>query len=181
MASCPVDCIHWVQRQQLPYLEHVTRFVDKVSVGIMQSGQGRQSVTDPFDAAIAYEKFRERKIERRRQKLEEERQTREYRRAKAEEEAERAANKQRGAAGEEASRGGGGGSGGGRRATRGRGDAARKIAEAWASGAGVALERARRRRWVDGGATVPIERALVPVSRGAVERTPKPGVEAGSR
>ena len=105
MASCPVDCIHWVQRQQLPYLEHVTRFVDKVSVGIMQSGQGRQSVTDPFDAAVAYEKFRERKIERRRQKLEEERLTREYRRAKAEEEAERAANKQRGAAGEEASRG----------------------------------------------------------------------------
>ena len=53
----------------------------------MQSGQGRQSVTDPFDAAYAYQKFRERKIESRRAKLEEERRDREWR---AQREAEKA-------------------------------------------------------------------------------------------
>ena len=166
MASCPVDCIHWVQRQQLPYLEHVTRFVDKVSVGIMQSGQGRQSVTDPFDAAVAYEKFRERKIERRRQKLEEERLTREYRRAKAEEEAERAANKQRGRR-----RGGGvegvavgAAAGGGRRAGGGRGAGKRRgvgqrrgrragtrAEEAVGGRGGDRADRARARAGVQGG------------------------------
>ena len=161
IASCPVDCIHWVQKEQLPYLEHVTRFVDKVSVGIMQSGQGRQSVTDPFDAAYAYQKFRERKIEQRRLKLEEERRNREWAEANART--------------NEASAGGSASDGAGsaddpdafsRR--RDYGKAVGRIMETWAAGTGVKMETMKRRRWADSGATIPIERALVPLAE--VER-----------
>ena len=161
IASCPVDCIHWVQKEQLPYLEHVTRFVDKVSVGIMQSGQGRQSVTDPFDAAYAYQKFRERKIEQRRLKLEEERRNREWAEANART--------------NEASAGGSASDGAGsaddpdafsRR--RDYGKAVGRIMETWAAGTGVKMETMKRRRWVDSGATIPLERALVPLAE--VER-----------
>jgi ferredoxin len=156
IASCPVDCIHWVQKEQLPYLEHVTRFVDKVSVGIMQSGQGRQSVTDPFDAAYAYQKFRERKIESRRAKLEEERRDREWR---AQREAEKA-----GAGGDAAneSSSSSGPTYGQRRAYRGAAD---KIRRVWSEGTGVKIDEMKRRRWADSGATIPLERSLVPVER----------------
>jgi ferredoxin len=162
IASCPVDCIHWVQKEQLPYLEHVTRFVDKVSVGIMQSGQGRQSVTDPFDAAYAYQKFRERKIEQRRLKLEEERRNREWAEANARE--------------KEGSVPGGSSAGGAGSANdpdafsrrRDYGKAVGRIMETWAAGTGVKMETMKRRRWSDSGATIPLERALVPLAE--VER-----------
>jgi hypothetical protein len=37
--SCPVDCIHWVERDQLPVLEHVMATMDRVGVASMQAGQ----------------------------------------------------------------------------------------------------------------------------------------------
>ena len=36
IASCPVDCIHWVQKEQLPVRTRRTKSIDKVSVVIMQ-------------------------------------------------------------------------------------------------------------------------------------------------
>lgn len=39
--SCPVDCIHWVERDQLPVLEHVMATMDRVGVASMQAGQVR--------------------------------------------------------------------------------------------------------------------------------------------
>ena len=154
IASCPVDCIHWVQKEQLPYLEHVVKFFDKVSVGIMQSGQGRQSVTDPFDAAYAYQKFRERKIESRRAKLEEERRDREWR---AQREAEKA-----GTGADATTDASSGPTYSQRRAYRGAAD---KIRRVWSEGTGVKIDDMKRRRWADSGATVPLERSLVPVER----------------
>ena len=154
--SCPVDCIHWVEKEQLPYLEHVVRFFDKVSVGIMQSGQGRQMVNDPFDAAYAYQKFRERKIEQRRLRLEEERANREWREAQeAEKEAkeERRAAANRGVREENAEP-----SFRQRRAYRA---AASKVKERWSEGTGVMWEKMKRRRWSDSGSTIPLERSIV--------------------
>lgn len=158
IASCPVDCIHWVQREQLPYLEHVTRVADKVSVGIKQSGQGRETISDPFDAAYAYEKARTRKIENRRAALEQERLTREWQAQREREEEAR----------EEARGGGAGGGGGGgergptfgqRKAYRASAD---KVKEKWSQGTGGKIEALKRRRWSDSGSTIPLERSLVP-------------------
>jgi len=162
VASCPVDCIHWVQKDQLPYLEHVTRFVEKVSVGIMQSGQGRQSVTDPFDAAYAYQKLRERKLEQKKVKLEEERRNRAWAEAETEKATEREERKR------ESSRKAGSGfesntsSDTSRR--RDYGKAVGRIKQTWASGTGVKMETMKRRRWADSGATIPVERSLVPLA-----------------
>ena len=118
----------------------VVQFVDKVSVGIMQSGQGRQSVTDPFDAAYAYQKFRERKIESRRAKLEEERRNREWRaQREAEKEGRRAAMTPLS----------------GPRDPRAYRGAADKIRRVWSEGTGVKIDDMKRRRWADSGATVP--------------------------
>ena len=59
MDACPVSCIHWVQREDLPALEFVTRFkVDRVNVGAMMSGQGGR-VTDVWEATAKYLKHRE--------------------------------------------------------------------------------------------------------------------------
>lgn len=59
MDACPVSCIHWVQREDLPALEFVTRFkVDRVNVGAMMSGQGGR-VTDVWEATAKYLKNRE--------------------------------------------------------------------------------------------------------------------------
>lgn len=33
--SCPVDCIHWVDKEQLPVLEHVMTTLDRVSVRVI--------------------------------------------------------------------------------------------------------------------------------------------------
>ena len=41
MDSCPVSCIHWVQRDELPALEYVMqRRMGRCNVGIMMAGQG---------------------------------------------------------------------------------------------------------------------------------------------
>jgi len=71
--SCPVDCIHWVDRQQLPVLEFVMASVDRVSVGVMMAGQG--AVTDPFAAAVSYSKLRDAKIKARAKKAERKKQS----------------------------------------------------------------------------------------------------------
>ena len=69
--SCPVDCIHWVERDDLPYLEHVTVNYEKVSVGIMQS-QTSSSV-NAFEAAESFQKARQRRIDQRAEELAEQR------------------------------------------------------------------------------------------------------------
>lgn len=41
MDACPVSCIHWVEKEDLPALEYVTQnVVGKVNVGVMMAGQG---------------------------------------------------------------------------------------------------------------------------------------------
>ena len=159
--TCPVDCIHWVEKEQLPYLEHVTRFVEKVSVGIMQSGQGRQSVTDPFDAAYAYRKQRERKIERKRVKLEEEARNAHWA-AEQEQQKEEMKRSKYDNIGQEP-RGGAFGGEESNKTRREYGKSVARIKETWANGAGVRMETMKRRRWADSGATIPVERSLVPL------------------
>ena len=138
--------------------------MDKVSVGILQSGQGRQMINDPFDAAYAYEKARTRKIERRRAKLEEERLTREY---MAQQEMEKEAKANANATG--AGAGAGGGFGGEQksegpsfRQRKAYRAAADKVKEVWSQGTGVKMDQLKRRRWSDSGSTIPLERSIVP-------------------
>eukprot|EP00238_Polyblepharides_amylifera_P002112 CAMPEP_0196589238 /NCGR_PEP_ID=MMETSP1081-20130531/63061_1 /TAXON_ID=36882 /ORGANISM="Pyramimonas amylifera, Strain CCMP720" /LENGTH=281 /DNA_ID=CAMNT_0041911981 /DNA_START=325 /DNA_END=1170 /DNA_ORIENTATION=- len=64
--SCPVDCIHWVDKEQLPVLEFVMQNIERVQVGIMMSGQG--NIADPFDVAASYAKKRAEKIKNRARK-----------------------------------------------------------------------------------------------------------------
>ena len=71
-----------MQRDQLPYLEHVTRNIEKVSVGIMNSS--RKSIQDPFDAAYSFKKVRDRKLENRRLAAEKERKQRQWDEERAE-------------------------------------------------------------------------------------------------
>jgi len=56
--SCPVSCIHWVERADLPALEHVMQNVltERVNVGVMMAGQGRAA--DVFDATASFLKKR---------------------------------------------------------------------------------------------------------------------------
>jgi len=61
--SCPVDCIHWVDRQQLPLLEWVMKDLDRVNVGVMSAGQG--NVADPFAAAASFAKRRAEQLQKR--------------------------------------------------------------------------------------------------------------------
>jgi len=56
--ACPVSCIHWVQRDQLPVLEHVMSKLPRVNVGIMAAGQGG-AVSDVFSASATFVKQRE--------------------------------------------------------------------------------------------------------------------------
>mmetsp|Transcript_6942 Transcript_6942/g.12009 ORF Transcript_6942/g.12009 Transcript_6942/m.12009 type:complete len:373 (-) Transcript_6942:69-1187(-) len=60
--SCPVDCIHWVDRAQLPLLEFVMKDLNRVGVGIMAAGNG--NVGDPFSAAASFAKKRAEQLER---------------------------------------------------------------------------------------------------------------------
>jgi ferredoxin len=61
MDACPVSCIHWVEREDLPALEFVSTFkVPRVNVGVMMAGQGG-AVTDVWDATARYLKDREEK------------------------------------------------------------------------------------------------------------------------
>eukprot|EP00882_Tetradesmus_deserticola_P006604 GHRQ01006954.1.p1 GENE.GHRQ01006954.1~~GHRQ01006954.1.p1 ORF type:complete len:320 (+),score=89.86 GHRQ01006954.1:405-1364(+) len=60
--SCPVSCIHWVSKADLPALEYVMQHrVERVNVGVMMAGQGR--VADVFDATVSFMKERRRKEE----------------------------------------------------------------------------------------------------------------------
>ena len=60
--SCPVECIHWVQKQELPALEYVMqrKITERPNVGIMMSGQG-DYVPDVFTASTRYMKKRKEK------------------------------------------------------------------------------------------------------------------------
>lgn len=59
--ACPVSCIHWVEREQLPALEYVMQnVVARENVGVMMAGQGRP-VEDVFQATDRFLKQRERK------------------------------------------------------------------------------------------------------------------------
>jgi len=69
--SCPVDCIHWVDKEELPALEHVMAKISRVGVGIMQQGMG--IVEDPFAAAASYAKRRAEKLKKRASKEREQR------------------------------------------------------------------------------------------------------------
>lgn len=58
IASCPVDCIHWVEKEQLPSLEYVMRNkVQVTDVGTMMGGAGY--VADVFAAATQFLKKRD--------------------------------------------------------------------------------------------------------------------------
>ena len=57
--SCPVDCIHWVDRDELPALEYVMqRRVGRTNVGVMMAGQGG-GTADVFAMATRFLKQRE--------------------------------------------------------------------------------------------------------------------------
>lgn len=60
--SCPVDCIHWVKRADLPALEFVMQNrVSRTNVGVMMGGYGR--VADVWSATEMFLKERRRKEE----------------------------------------------------------------------------------------------------------------------
>ena len=56
---CPVDCIHWVPKEQLAPLEYVTQEViqERVGVALMMSGQGSHRMTDVFQKTQEFLKF----------------------------------------------------------------------------------------------------------------------------
>lgn len=57
--SCPVDCIHWVDRAELPALEYVMqRRMGRTNVGVMMAGQGA-STGDVFALTTRFLKERE--------------------------------------------------------------------------------------------------------------------------
>ena len=59
MDACPVSCIHWVEKGDLPALEFVTRYkVAMVNVGVMMAGQGG-FVPDVWDVSRKFLKDRE--------------------------------------------------------------------------------------------------------------------------
>jgi hypothetical protein len=57
-----VECIHWVEKDQLPGLEYVMQrhLTERPNVGVMMSGQG-DSVPDVFSATVRYLKKRQEK------------------------------------------------------------------------------------------------------------------------
>ncbi|KAK9802827.1 hypothetical protein WJX73_003578 [Symbiochloris irregularis] len=56
--SCPVDCIHWVRRDELPSLEYMTqKMSQRVDVGTMMGGAGGAG-NDVFNAADRFIKSR---------------------------------------------------------------------------------------------------------------------------
>lgn len=63
--SCPVSCIHWIEKDDLPALEYVTQnVVKRVDVGMMMSGQGGGS-QDVWAATAKFMKEREEKRKQR--------------------------------------------------------------------------------------------------------------------
>lgn len=64
--SCPVDCIHWVEREELPALEYVCqKKLKRTNVAAMMAGQG--SADDVFGATQQFLKER-RKLEEKRKR-----------------------------------------------------------------------------------------------------------------
>lgn len=56
--SCPVDCIHWTTRTELPALEYMTqKMSQRVNVGAMMGGAGGH-IADVFHAAERFVKSR---------------------------------------------------------------------------------------------------------------------------
>lgn len=62
--SCPVSCIHWVQKEDLPALEYVMQVknTERTSVGLMMGGQGGP-VPDVFDQTYRFLKERKKREE----------------------------------------------------------------------------------------------------------------------
>ncbi|KAG2486924.1 hypothetical protein HYH03_014423 [Edaphochlamys debaryana] len=62
---CPVSCIHWVDKDELPALEYVMqhKMQERVNVGVMMAGQGAQR--DVFSSTVQFIKERKRKEEAR--------------------------------------------------------------------------------------------------------------------
>ena len=59
--ACPVECIHWVSKEELPTLEYVMqKRMARTNVGVMMSGGGggRGSGGNVFDAAVSFAKER---------------------------------------------------------------------------------------------------------------------------
>ena len=58
--ACPVECIHWVSREQLPALEYVMqKRMGRTNVGVMMSGGGNgRGGGSVFDAAERFAKER---------------------------------------------------------------------------------------------------------------------------
>eukprot|EP00471_Norrisiella_sphaerica_P006267 CAMPEP_0184480084 /NCGR_PEP_ID=MMETSP0113_2-20130426/1579_1 /TAXON_ID=91329 /ORGANISM="Norrisiella sphaerica, Strain BC52" /LENGTH=415 /DNA_ID=CAMNT_0026858345 /DNA_START=161 /DNA_END=1408 /DNA_ORIENTATION=+ len=54
--SCPVDCIYWVQRRQLPLLEYIMGICNRVSVAAMMNGAAARD--SPFARAETFLKTR---------------------------------------------------------------------------------------------------------------------------
>jgi ferredoxin len=134
--ACPVSCIHWVDRAQLPVLEHVMAKLPRTNVGIMAAGQGG-AVADVFQASVTFVKLREEAAARREK-------------ARTERRAAEAA-----AAAAEAA-------GGGARAARGRVEerSVGGMLERWQTATGWAWDPVQLR---ERGSTIPITRALVPI------------------
>uniref|UniRef100_A0A7S0S1M0 J domain-containing protein n=1 Tax=Chlamydomonas leiostraca TaxID=1034604 RepID=A0A7S0S1M0_9CHLO len=61
--SCPVSCIHWVEREQLVPLEYVMqkRLTQRTNVGVMMAGQG--ATADVWAATEQFLKERRRRVE----------------------------------------------------------------------------------------------------------------------
>jgi len=64
--SCPVDCIHWVPKEQLGPLEYTQQKVmqQRLGVALMMSGQGG-SIADVFEKTQAFLKFLTQREEKR--------------------------------------------------------------------------------------------------------------------
>ena len=61
MDACPVSCIHWVEKADLPALEFVVRNkVGRPNVAAMMSGQGG-TIADVWSATVKYLKMRKQK------------------------------------------------------------------------------------------------------------------------
>eukprot|EP00798_Chlamydomonas_sp_ICE-L_P014322 gene14322-20307_t len=61
---CPVDCIHWVDKAQLPALEYVTQVknTERLNAGVLMMGQ--VGVADIFGESETYLKYRKEREER---------------------------------------------------------------------------------------------------------------------
>ena len=72
---CPVDCIHWIPKEQLAPLEYVTQVVitERVGVAMMMAGQGSHRMQDVFQKSKDFLKFLSQREEKREMILKERR------------------------------------------------------------------------------------------------------------